>query len=180
MDSAADGLGGTADERLLDRAADVKVDAVALQSLVDLGGRKFLVAAELDRPDARPLFDDGPDDDTRGPLLRLDADIVEETRLPEVEEVALQCLRVVGLAWDDAEVDADRVAGNGDVADGFEALHLLSGGRIDDLGGRGFGDPSRRRPVDDDSGAGARLRLRRRRLSAGGCREEKGRHRDGD
>jgi len=39
----------------------------------------------------------------------------------------LQEIGVVGLARKDAEVDADRVAGDGRIADRLEALDLLSG-----------------------------------------------------
>ena len=73
--------------------------------------------------------DDGADDDAavRG-RVGLDADVVEEAGLPEVEEVLLQRRRIVRVALVDAKVNADRVAGNGGVANRFEAFDALPGG----------------------------------------------------
>src|SRR5206468_1974680 len=117
----------------------------------------------LDRADARALLHDGANDHASLlSLLGLEADVVEQTGLPEVEEVVLQEVGVVRLTRKNAEIDADRVAGDGRVADRLEALDLLSGqfpfrprhrrragGRLVQ---RGFGDPAARRVVDDGAG----------------------------
>src|SRR6185436_11307007 len=100
---------------------------LALERLVDLLIVQFLVAAELDGADARALFHDRADDHALLALIGLDADVVEETGLPEVDEVALHHRRLIRLAGDDAEVNADGVACNGSVTSCLEALDGLPG-----------------------------------------------------
>src|SRR2546428_129412 len=80
---------GATDQRLLDRVADVQIDFVLLQRLVDLRGVEVLVAAELDRSNARPLLHDRANDDAVVTFRRFDADVIEQAGLPKVEKVLL-------------------------------------------------------------------------------------------
>ena len=97
------------------------------QSLVDLRRVQLFVSAVLDRSDARPLLDDHAHDDAALSAIGFDADVVKEPGLPEVQKVFLDQVGVVRLARNDAEVDADRVAGDGRVPDGLESLDRLTG-----------------------------------------------------
>ena len=60
-------------------------------------------------------------------FVGFDADVIEQPRLPEVEKVLLDEIGLVRLAGNDAEIDADGVAGDGGVAGGFESLDRLTG-----------------------------------------------------
>jgi hypothetical protein len=121
--------------------------------------------AELDGADARALADDRLDDDAAGiAWLDFDADVIEESGLPEVREVALDGVGDVRVAGNDAEVDADRVACDGAVADGFEPLDdLARHGLLRRL--RCVGDASLRRRVENHARTRLGLLLRGRGLS---------------
>jgi hypothetical protein len=142
---------GAFHERLLDRVADVNVDLVLLELLGDLVRLQLFVAAVFNGTDARTLFHDGADDDAAVlARLGLEADVVEETGLPEVEEVALERVGVVCVARRDAEVHPDRVACHRNVTGRFEAFDFSAGQRrvrSDGLRVRGL----RRGCVGDDS-----------------------------
>src|SRR5207249_4298537 len=139
-------------------------DLVLLELLVDLRIVELFVAAELDRSDAWPLLDDGADDHAVVAFVRLDADVIEEAGLPEVQEVALDGRGVVHVARVDAEVDADRVAGDGGVAGGLEALDALAGQRVFRWRDRRRGDDAAALRLLDDRPRLRLLRLGRRSL----------------
>jgi hypothetical protein len=108
----------------------VNVDLVLLELLGDLVGLQLFVAAIFNGSDARTLFDDGANDDAAVVAgIGFETNVVEETGLPEVEEVALQRLGVVRLAGGDAEVDAEGVACNRNVTARFETLDFATGQR---------------------------------------------------
>ena len=160
-------------ERLLDGVADVEIDLLLLQRLVDLRVVQLFVAAVFDRANAWPFLDDCPDDDAAVSAFGLNADVIEESGLPKVQKVFLNLVGVVRLAGSDAEINANGVAGDGGVPAGFESLHGLSsevarGGWLDgSRGGRrhcGLSDPAGFRTRDD------RTRLRFRRLLRIGLR----------
>ena len=159
---AFDGLGRAAHQRLFDGVADVEIDLLSLQRLIDLCSVQLLVAAELHGADARSLLHDRSHDDAAAfATLGLDADVIEEAGLPQIEKVLSDQIGVVWLPWNDAQVDAC----NRCVTNCFESFNALPGeGRGGRRGRRGrfrsrrCGDAPRFRPLDDR----ARLRFRRR------------------
>ena len=176
---ALDCLGRTLDQRLLDRIADVQVDLVALQGLVDLGLIELFVAPVLDRADAGTLLDDGAHHDPGVALLGLDPDVIEKAGLPEVQEVALDGRRVVRLSGGHSEVDADGVAGDRGVAGGFEPLDELPA-QVRLLLGRGrrVGDPAAGGRIEDHPGPRAWPFLACRRSLGPRCLGRRGQDRE--
>ena len=105
----------------------MEIDFLFLQRLGDFVRLQIFVAAIFDGADARTLFDERAHDDAAAfGALGLDANVIEETGLPEIQKVFLNRGGIVGFTRRDAEVNANRVAGDGGIADRFEALDFLS------------------------------------------------------
>ena len=124
-----------------DGRADADLGLAFLELVLELRGRELLVAPELEVRDGGPFHDDRDEHDARGRRFLFERHVLEQPGVPELAEVPLDQVVVVGVARFDAEVEADGLGRRGLPA-AHEDLHDLRpvGG-----GGRGLGGERHRR-----------------------------------